>query len=207
MHLPLILACSLTGGALGYILSDRTAHTGRMLLPAGWRPALGALTALLCSLVAWQIGPSWELPAFLLLPVFGVLLAAIDLHTKLLPNALILPFLSGAIVLLSAAAAFHADWDAMLGAVIGSVSMFALYLALALISPTGLGMGDVKLAAVLGLYTGYLGPANWLVAALGGFLLGGIIAIALLTSAKASHQTTFPFGPAMLAAGTLALFV
>ena len=60
-------------------------------------------------------------------------------------------------------------------------------------------MGDVKLAAVLGLYLGWLGWGVLAVGAFAAFLLGGIFAIALLLIGRARRRTAIPFGPWMIA--------
>ena len=86
------------------------------------------------------------------------------------------------------------------GAAAGAGALFAVYLLLALISPAGMGMGDVKLAAVLGLYGGWAGAAAWMGTLLGGFLLGGLAGVAVLAARRGSRGSTFPFGPGMLAA-------
>lgn len=158
------------------------------------------VTAVLCGVVLWRFGWSPSTPAFLALAVFSVMLGVVDLRTRLLPNALQLPFGITALVLLALASLVSGEWDRMVGAIVGSVAMFSLYLVLALVSPGGLGMGDVKLAAVLGLYGGYSGVTAWAVTLLGGFVLGALIGVFLLLAQKASRRSVFPFGPPMLAA-------
>jgi leader peptidase (prepilin peptidase)/N-methyltransferase len=61
-----------------------------------------------------------------------------------------------------------------------------------------MGFGDVKLAALLGLYLGYLGWGPVIVGAFAAFLLGGIFSIVLLAAARATRKTGIPFGPWML---------
>lgn len=158
------------------------------------------VTAVLCGVVLWRFGWSPATPAFLALAVFSVMLGVVDLRTRLLPNALQLPFGITALVLLALASLVSGEWDRMVGAIVGSVAMFSLYLVLALVSPGGLGMGDVKLAAVLGLYGGYSGVTAWAVTLLGGFVLGALIGVFLLLAQKASRRSVFPFGPPMLVA-------
>ena len=58
--------------------------------------------------------------------------------------------------------------------------MFAVYLAMALIKPGGIGMGDVKLAAVVGLYAGYLGLNAWLLVLVGAFVLNALAIVVLM---------------------------
>lgn len=186
------------GGVAGYLIFRSARGDERTVLPLHWRPWMAAITGLLCGLLVWRLGLSWELPAFLLLPVFGVLLAAIDLRSKLLPNRLLLPFTGVVLVLLAAASALGDEWPRLLGAAFGGASMFMLYLLMALITPGGIGMGDVKLAGVLGLYGGYAGAVPWLITVLGGFVVGGVAGVLLLILGGYSRKKHFPFGPAML---------
>ena len=71
----------------------------------------------------------------------------------------------------------------------------------AFVSPRGMGMGDVKLVALIGLVLGSVDPASVLVAAGSGILLGGLGAIGALLSG-ASRKHAIPFGP-FLAAGAV----
>lgn len=171
-----------------------------LALPHAVKLWAGVVTVLLCATVFLRFGWSPVTPAFLALPVFSVVLGAVDLRTRLLPNALLLPFGVTALTLLVLASLISGDWDRMVGAIVGSVAMFVIYLVLALVSPGGLGMGDVKLAAVLGLYGGYAGVTAWAVTLLGGFVLGALIGVFLLLAQKASRRSVFPFGPPMIVA-------
>lgn len=207
LRILLILGSATAGSVLGFYMFALANRDERTILPSTWRPFVAAVTGILCGAVAWRIDLSWALPALLVLPLFGVLLAAVDLRTKLLPNALVRPFFLTAAVLLILAALFGDAWSSLLGAAIGGASLFAIYLVLALISPSGLGMGDVKLAGVLGLYAGYVGPAAWTVTAMGGFILGAVFGILLLVFTHSSRKAAFPFGPAMLAASIAAVTV
>ena len=143
------------------------------------------------------------LVAFLYLAAVSVALAMIDLDTHTLPNKILLPVYPVGGVLLTAAALVAGEPGRLLSALIGAAALFGLYLALALISPGGMGLGDVKLAGVLGLYLGWLGWAPLIVGAFGAFLLGGLFGIGLLVSRKAGRRSSIPFGPWMLLAAWL----
>lgn len=166
-------------------------------------PLVEALTALLVALTVLRFGPSWELPAFLLLAVVGVLLAVVDLQHRLLPNRVVLPSLAAGTALLLLPALADGAWDALLRALLGAGALFAVYLALALVSPGGLGMGDVKLAAVLGLYLGWLGWTAVVLGALAGFVVQALVALVLLATRRIGLRGELPFGPAMLAGAAL----
>ncbi|MHA6694889.1 prepilin peptidase [Homoserinimonas sp. A520] len=203
--LPLIAAVA--GAALGVPLSliaERMLHRRRRFAwPA--RTGASAATAALFAVVAGVFGLVWELPAYLCLAAAAVILGTVDLAEKRLPNAVVYPTLLVMVLLLTGAAAMSGAWPALLGAGAGAVGLFAVYFVLALISPAGIGMGDVKLAAVIGLALGYLGWATFLVGATAGFIVGGgMSAVALLTG-RVNIKGSTPFGPAMLAGAFLAL--
>lgn len=160
-----------------------------------------AATFALSALLAWHFGPSPELPAYLLLAVAGVQLARIDLEHHLLPNRMVLPLLGGGLVLLGAAAGMSGEAGHLLRGVAGASILFFLYLFMALTSRNGLGMGDVKLAAALGLYLGYLGWSHLFYGGALGFVAGGIASVFLVLKNRGNKPKEVPYGPSMLAAG------
>jgi leader peptidase (prepilin peptidase)/N-methyltransferase len=169
------------------------------------RPVLEVGTALLLVLVALRFGLTWQLPAFLLLAGTAVLLAVVDLQHRVLPNRVLLPaFVGGAVLLLGAAAGTGA-WGSLTRAVLGALALFAVFLGLALISPSSLGMGDVKLAGLLGLYLGWLGWGAVLAGGVAGFLVQAGVAVALLAARRVRRDSELPFGPAMLVGAALVM--
>ena len=119
-----------------------------------------------------SFGWTWELPPYLYLASVGLALAVIDLDTKRLPNALTLPsyVVLGLLFLVPAAA--DGDWSAYLRAWLAAAPFSASTSCLAVIYPSGMGFGDVKLAGVLGLALGWLGWGELVVGGFLGFLLG-----------------------------------
>jgi leader peptidase (prepilin peptidase)/N-methyltransferase len=166
-------------------------------------PLVELATAVLFAAMAARFGAHAVLPAFLYLAAIGVALSMIDLDTKRLPNAIVLPSYVVAVVLLGAAAITNHDGDRAIRAVIGMACYYGVFLLLRLAYPKGMGFGDVKLAGVLGLYLGWLGAPAWWLGVLGGFVLGGMYAAGLLVTRRGSRKTEIPFGPFMLA-GALA---
>ncbi|MGY1603477.1 prepilin peptidase [Geodermatophilus sp. SYSU D00815] len=174
--------------------------------PAVRPPLLELGTGGLLGLLAAALGPSWSTPAFLAVAAVGVLLAVVDLRHRLLPDRVVVPALAGCLVLLTAAAALGGEWPRLLRAVLGAAALFAVFLALALVSPGGMGMGDVKLAALLGLPLGWLGWGAVVLGAAAGFLVQAALALVLLATGRVGPRGELPFGPAMLA-GALAVTV
>lgn len=136
--------------------------------------------------------------AYLYLAAISVALALIDLDTHTLPNRIVLPGYVVGAVLLGGSGLVAGDFAALATAAIGAAAMFLLYFLLALAYPRGMGMGDVKLAGLLGLFLGFLGWEAIVVGAFAAFLLGGIFSIVLVTLKRASAKTAVPFGPWML---------
>ena len=87
-------------------------------------------------------------------------------------------------------------------ALIGMAAAVALFLLLLLAFPSGLGMGDVKLAGPLGAYLGWLGAAAFVTGLMAAWLLAALTAVGLLLTRRATRKSEIPFGP-FLVAGTL----
>jgi len=168
---------------------------------AGLRITTTAATFGLGALLAWRFGASAELPAYLVLAIIAVQLARIDLIHHLLPNRLVLPLLGAGLLLLSVAAAAAGGAGDLLRGAAGGATMFVLYLILALTSRNGLGMGDVKLAAPLGLYLGYLGWSQLFYGGALGFVAGGIASLIVVLNNRGNKPKEVAYGPAMLGAG------
>ncbi|MCF6744885.1 prepilin peptidase [Blastococcus sp. KM273128] len=174
----------------------------RRVLPA---PLTVLLTSALFALVALRLGAGWALPAFLVVTGAGVLLALVDLRHRLLPDRVTGPAVAATAALLTVAAAAGGAWDQLLRAGLAAAVLFGGYLVMALISPAGLGMGDVKLAALIGLPLGWLGWDAVLLGAVAGFVVQAAVALALLAARRVGRRSELPFGPAMLAGAALAV--
>jgi leader peptidase (prepilin peptidase)/N-methyltransferase len=170
-------------------------------------PLVEAGTAVLFVLVAHLVGVSAALPAYLYLAGIAVALALIDLDVHRLPDAIVLPSYPVAAALLVLATAGEGEWDALLRAGIGAVALLMLYAVLFVAKPGGMGLGDVKLAGVLGLYLGWWSWEALVVGAFLAFLLGGLVAVPLVLSRRAGRRSRIPFGPYMLAGALVALVV
>lgn len=155
-------------------------------------------TALLLGATAFRFGRADALPAYVFLAGAGVLLGLIDARHKLLPDRVTLPSIGVTALLLALAALGGGTWPDFVRAVVGAVVLFVVFFVLVLISPRSIGMGDAKLAALLGLGLGWLG---WPVLVLGiaaGFVVQALLALLLLVSRRIGLRGELPFGPAML---------
>ncbi|MFF2273465.1 prepilin peptidase [Agromyces sp. NPDC058136] len=205
------LALAAVGFALGWWpLAAWSAHsiTGeRMPRRATLRIAAAATTAATFGVLGLRFGLDWVLPALLAFAACATVLSIVDLVEKRLPNAVVFPALGAVAVLLVPATWATGSWMSLVWALVGSAAMFAVYFVLALISPSSMGMGDVKLALVIGMLAGWFGLTAWLVALLAAFVIGGVLAIIALILKRVTMRGSIPFGPSMLAGALVAVLL
>ncbi|HWL01223.1 MAG TPA: A24 family peptidase [Microbacteriaceae bacterium] len=140
-----------------------------------------------------------QLVAAGVLAAASIALAVIDIRTKRLPDRIVLPTLVVLAVLLAASAAVSGDLSSILRALAGAAVLFLLYLLISIASGGGMGFGDVKLAAVLGLATAWVGWDALVVGTAAAFVLGGLFGLVLLLLRRTDRRSAVPFGPWMLA--------
>jgi leader peptidase (prepilin peptidase)/N-methyltransferase len=160
-------------------------------------PAVEICTATVFILLFWRFGLSPVLAKYLFLG--GLLVAAsfIDLEHYIIPDGLIVAGLAGGAVL-GLAAHDVGFWSALAGLAVGGGAL----LLVALASRGGMGGGDVKLAAVTGLFLGWpLGPLGLFF----GVCLGGVVAAVLLALGIRGRKDPVPFGPFIAVGALLAL--
>lgn len=162
-------------------------------------PLVEIVVAALWVLCAWQFGLAVVTLAMFYLAVVTVALAAIDLDVRRLPNALVLPSYPIVAAILGVDAIVAGEWWPLVRAVIGLALMGGYYMLMKLLWPAGMGLGDVKLAGVLGLAAGYLGWAELAVAIIAGPLVGGLVVAVPLLTRRLSLKAKVPYGPALIA--------
>ena len=151
------------------------------------------------------VGGLLVLVAFLYLAAVSVALALIDLDVHKLPNAIVLPAYAVGAVLLTSASILSGEYSVLLRAGIAMAALFLAYFLMAFVYPAGMGLGDVKLAGVLGLYLGWVGWGAVIIGALGAFILGGVYAFVLILGRRANRKSGIPFGPWMLVGAWLGI--
>jgi leader peptidase (prepilin peptidase) / N-methyltransferase len=164
-------------------------------------PVVEAITAILYVLVvAVKIDDVEQLVLGLVLVTFLVPIAVIDLDVKRIPNALTAPAAVLAVVL--GALLAPSDLPEQLAAGAGALIFFLLP---TLLSKKGMGMGDVKLVGVLGLYLGRaVVPAIFIALILGVVVGAAVIASKGMTTGR---KTKIPFGPFLAVGALIAFFV
>jgi leader peptidase (prepilin peptidase)/N-methyltransferase len=163
-------------------------------------PLVEAGTALLCGLVVLAKGFDEDALIPLVLVLLMVPVTLIDLDHRIIPNKLMIV---GAV--LAPALVLWLEPDAIVEHLIAGAAAGGFFLLAVLAYPRGMGVGDIKLAAVLGLFLGRaVGPAVFIA------LISGTLVGALIMARKGvaeGRKTAVPFGPFLALGGVVALFV
>ena len=160
-------------------------------------PIMELLTGILFMTAPLVVGWSGELVVAITLISMFMIIVVSDIHYMIIPDKILIWF-AGIFLLELIVWPLNPWWDSLLGAVTG----FVLLLIIALVSNGGMGGGDVKMYAVLGLVLGVkLVLLSFFLSALFGAVIGGL---ALLLKIVKRRQPV-PFGP-FIAAGTLAAY-
>jgi leader peptidase (prepilin peptidase)/N-methyltransferase len=158
-----------------------------------------ATAALYAAVVATQDDAA-RIVLGLLLVTALVPITLIDVDHRIIPNRITGPAAIAALIAIAVL-----DTDFLLEAVIGAVGGGGFFLIAALLYPRGMGMGDVKLAGVLGLYLGRAVAPAILIALIAGVAVGA--AIIVRKGAVEGRKTAVPFGPFLALGGMVAYFV
>jgi leader peptidase (prepilin peptidase)/N-methyltransferase len=161
-------------------------------------------TAIIFGLLHWHYGLNPELGVMAFYACLFIVIFVIDLEHSLILNRVVYPTMVVALLL----SLYPWPWFgesigmrvayAALGGAIG----FLVFLLIALVSRGGMGWGDVKLAALIGLATGF--PLVF-VAIIMAAILGGIVAVILLVTRRRGRREMIPFGPFLAVAAMVTL--
>lgn len=138
-------------------------------------------------------------------------LAAMDFDVHRLPDRLMWPSMGVLLLGLSTAGVIGAEWGAIARVVLAGLACGGAYLVLALFSlargSLAVGMGDVKLASLLGMALGWFGWQAVLVGMYSGFLVGGVFAIYLLVTRQVGRSGELAYGPPMMLGALIGVLV
>lgn len=162
-------------------------------------PLIEALTACLCVAVVLSKGTLAGVVLGLVLVLLLVPAASIDLEHRRIPNAITVPGILLAIVLGTAL-----DPAGEPARLIAGLAAGGAFLLVVLIAPRGMGMGDVKLTLMIGLFLGASVVPALLIALLAGALVGALVIARVGVSA--GRKTAVPFGPFLALGAVAALF-
>ncbi len=157
-------------------------------------PAVELLTGFLFSLMYFKYGFSLQLFIYILLVSLLIIVSFIDYKYKIIPNEITYTFIITGFIL-----SLFFNHITFLNSLLGILLPAGLFLLIALIYRRGMGMGDVKLIALIGAFIG------WKYTLLGIFLaslIGSVIGLVLIVSGIISRETRIPFAP-FISLGTL----
>ncbi|MFI9383209.1 prepilin peptidase [Kutzneria sp. NPDC052558] len=162
------------------------------------------VAVVLLALTVVRIPPS-SLPAYLYFVAVGVALAVIDLERRRLPNLVVLPSYAVVAALLAVSSLWRHDFWPLARAGVGAVLLLVFFLVLATVQPSGLGLGDVKLAGLVGIALGYLSWSALLFGCFTGILLGGVAGLAL--TIRGRRKATIAYGPFLIAGALVGMLL
>jgi leader peptidase (prepilin peptidase)/N-methyltransferase len=159
-------------------------------------PAVELTTAVLVAGCVLAFGVTWDALLASFFCAVLVVISATDLEHRIIPNRVVVP---AAAVVLVAQTVLHPSPEWALGALGASGFLFAA----AVVYPAGMGMGDVKLALLMGAMLGRVVP----VALMLGMVLALVPSVVLLARhGAAARKMGIPFGPFLALGSVLALF-
>ncbi|MEA2381872.1 MAG: leader peptidase (prepilin peptidase) / N-methyltransferase [Solirubrobacteraceae bacterium] len=180
------------------LLRGRCRHCRAAISPR--YPLVEATTGVLYALVVAVADTPLRVALGLLLVTALVPITLIDLELRLIPNRITLPAAVAAIL-----AAVIFDVGFVPDQLIAGAAAGGFFLLAALAYPRGMGMGDVKLAGMLGLYLGRAVAPAIFAGLIAGVVVGGVIIAR--KGAREGRKTAVPFGPFLALGGLVGFFV
>jgi prepilin signal peptidase PulO-like enzyme (type II secretory pathway) len=202
---------------IGYLLAGRKCpHCGKPLPLHLILVEIG--TGLLLAYLFWRYGFTWELSVLVVFSLLLLILLVTDIEQMLIPNVVTYPgliivlLISLAIMLLGvkphwffpipASGFFMIVYNYLVNSILGGLTGFILLMLVVIISRGGMALGDVKLALLIGMMTGF--PIV-IVALFFGIIGGGLVAGVLLLTKRRGRKDPMPFGPFLCLGGIAAL--
>jgi leader peptidase (prepilin peptidase)/N-methyltransferase len=161
-------------------------------------PLIELITGVTFAVIALVNGVDLDLLVELPFAAMLIAVAGIDLEHRIVPNKILLPM-----AVWGVGATAFVDASALPGALIAGAAAFTFLLVVALVHPKGMGMGDVKLVGVMGIYLGVsIAPALLI-----GFLSGTVVGIAIMAKHGAAdgRKRGVPFAPFLALGGLVGL--
>jgi len=161
-------------------------------------PVMELTTGVLFAFAYWKIGFSFELIVAILFISMLVIITVSDLAYMLIPDKVLL-FFGTLLIIARVFSPLEPWWDS----IIGTVGGFGLLLLIAILSKGGMGGGDIKLFAVIGLVLGLIPTLLTLFLAA---FIGAIVGVIHLRRSKQGRKTPVPFGPSIALAAIIVYF-
>ncbi len=192
----------------GYRLDDETGPPPRVPVTV-----VPVVLAVLWGLLGLRFGLAAHgalVPAYLAFAAVALALAWVDADVHRLPRGLTRPAYPLLVGQLALASLASGDWTALRRALLAGAVLWVVYLVLAVVAAllgSGFGLGDVTLAGLVGLATGYVGVGAAVVATFAAFLLSGAYGVARIVLRRGTRKDDIAFGPWMLVGTLLALLL
>jgi leader peptidase (prepilin peptidase)/N-methyltransferase len=166
-------------------------------------PLVEALTGFLFWFVFHTFGLQWATPVYWIFAAALVVITFIDVDHQIIPNAISLPG-----ILVGFACSFAIPWiswsDSLLGILLGGGSLYLVAAGYRLLTgKDGMGMGDVKLLAMLGAFLGWQAVLPVIFFA---SLIGSLVGVPLMILRRADSKLAIPFGPFLALGAHIYLF-
>ena len=169
------------------------------------RPGLGRRSAVVSgvagALVGAVTGLDWSLLWLVPLVPIGVALSVVDWHTRLLPRRIVVPATLATILLVVVVGLATDQRDHLVSALVVMVVARSFFWVLwSVLGGAGMGFGDVRLSALIGLVLGWLGPGEALLGFWIGMVVFGVpgLVLAIVKRDRSLMKKPFPFGPFMI---------
>lgn len=206
------LVCSRCAAPAPAVLASATCSgCGANAWPDWWHvPAMASVS---CAITMASVGWHAAVLPYVVLSICGSVISAVDLRTMLIPRVTVW-ITAGSLIVAIAAASFwlwagdHEQGGMLLEAAkhaaLGALIFGGLFAIIATVSPNGMGWGDVRLAAVLGLALGWID----LMLVLAGLMASSVVGLigGLAVRGLKNRHEAFPFGPALVAGTLLAVW-
>lgn len=189
---------------VGWVLKKGMCPSCDRSLPVRY-PVVELATGVVFVLAARKIGINWILPAYLAFALVSVTLTLTDIDWKRIPNLILFRGGGVAVGLLALGSVLTGNWAALGRGLLGGAVHFVLLFVVALLARGGMGMGDVKLVGLLGVFTAYISWMTLIISIFGGILIGGVVGLLVLVTRRAGRKDEVPFGPPLIVGAWLAI--
>lgn len=179
-----------------------------------WFPVTEVVMAAAFAATVAELGWSAPTAAILFLVAALVTLAAVDLRVYRIPDRINFPSMAIGFAAIVGASLVEGEPGTIVGAAVGGLLYSSMLFLAHIISPRGMGWGDVKLAWLMGFFLGWRGyePGQLLLGPLRAVLLGaalgsilGVVIGGAYAIARRSTKVVFPYGPSLAAGCTIAV--
>jgi leader peptidase (prepilin peptidase)/N-methyltransferase len=204
MSAPVVAVVAVAGLLAGLVVAELVARLPDPSdVPRAVRAVIAVLNGGAWGVVAWTWDRWWQVIPYAVLASTLVCVSAIDIRAYRIPNKVVFPSLGLSVVLLLVATAQLSPADSgefYRGALVGAALYFVSLFLPHLIYPKGMGMGDVKLALVMGLYLGWGHPTIDVIGiVISALFLGCVLGVVsgIVVNVLRRHGGAFPFGPSL----------